>query len=105
HSIEREYVIVNNKVYNYFSKLIIESPKVYHLSLKLEDGTNLDGMDKLTTMSERGNKRKLFNNLQYQARNYYKHKKIEPAQECINVEKTNEYQETKKSIQKILESL
>lgn len=104
-SIGRNHIIINDKVYNYYSKLLIQSPKVYALSLMLEDGTYLDGTYKLTTIDERSRKNELFNNLQTQAHYAFKQNKIEPSQEQLNNEKTNEYQQAKNSIKEILESL
>ncbi|MBD8006419.1 hypothetical protein [Bacillus norwichensis] len=105
HSIERDFVVINEKVYNYYCKLIVHSPKVYYLDLLLEDGTHLDGTNKLTDMNTRGNKRQMIKNLQYQAQDYFKRNKIEPSKDFLNKEKTNEYEQAKKIIKEIIESL
>ncbi|QJX61028.1 hypothetical protein HLK66_04780 [Niallia circulans] len=105
HSIELKYIIVNDKVYDYFSKLISGSPKIYHVSLKMADDSILDGTDRFTELKDRQDKVKLFEQLQNQVTNYYKMKNIEPSTEVLNVEKTKEYQEIKSNINEILESI
>ena len=104
-SIQRDYIIVNNEVYNYFCQLIIQSPKVYSLLFRLEGDTNLDGTNKLTTMDDRGNKKRMVQNIQSQANYYFKEKNVKPDQEQLNVEETQKYQESKKLIKEIRESL
>lgn len=105
HSIELKYIIVDNEVYNHFSKLIIPSPKVYRLNLKLENGVDLDGTNKLTDIQEQGDRVKLKDNLQRQAVDYFKNYQVKPSQEQLNKEKTKEYQKIKTEINKIHESL
>lgn len=105
HAIELNHIIVNNKVYNYYSKLISNSPEYYVVRLKMADGNYLDGTYRFMTIQDHGNKRMLFKNLQYQAQNYFKENKIEPAIECLNQEKTEEYQKKKKWINEVHESL
>ncbi|MDE8562746.1 hypothetical protein PNH38_02475 [Anoxybacillus rupiensis] len=104
-TIEHNYIVVNDKVYNYYSKLISSSPKYYVVRLKMADGNYLDGTYKFMTVQDHGDKRMLLKNLQYQAQNYFKENKIEPAIECLNQEKTEEYQKKKKWINEVHESL
>jgi hypothetical protein len=102
-SIKRNYIVVNNKVYNYFSKCISSSPKYYMVNLKLSDGTNLEY--NFREFEDRGNKNILFKNLQYQANAYYNNHHIEPSNEQLNEAKTQEYQEKINWINELHESL
>jgi hypothetical protein len=105
HAIELDHIIVNDKVYNYYSKLISNSPKYYVVNLKMADGNYLDGTYKFMTVQDHEDKRMLFKNLQYQAQNYFKENKIEPAIEYLDQEKTEEYQKKKNWINEVHESL
>lgn len=104
-SIENDFIIVDNEVYNCYCERIGQSPKIYYFSFNLEDGTNLDGINQLTTMQDRGNKKRMFQTIRSQVNYYFKDKNIKPRRDQLNIEKTQQYNETLNLIQDIKESL
>lgn len=105
HDIKRKYIIVDDEVYNFYCALLVKSPKVFNVSIRLDNETIIDGTNKETTIKERGNKRALIDNLKSQVNYYFKEKNIKPKSEQLNVEKTQKYQEAKQFIKQIQGSL
>jgi len=103
--IEKEYVVINNKVYKPSIVCLDISPKYYIVTLELENDTVLDGTYEFMTHAQRGNKKLLLDNLKSQAKNAYKLKSVEPSKKHLEETKTNEYQDKKKWIKELLESL
>lgn len=103
--IKRNYIILNDKVYKYYCKLMINSPRVYFLDFKMADGESFDGTNKLTSIEDKGDKMGLFATLQLQVNEYYKNNGIEPDVSQLIEDKTKDYQETSKLIREIHESL
>lgn len=103
--IKSKYIIVNDKVFDYFIYRFNNSPKLYTLRLKLEDGTEIEGRYDYMEIIDMDNKQEMFEILQNKAQNYYETKKIEPSKKYFLIEKTQEYQEKINWINELHESL
>lgn len=107
HSIKRDSIIVDDNVYDYFYQTVGYNPMKFHLMvIEMDDGKRLDGSPSNEIFNdEKYNKQKTFNNLKERVRNYHKIHDVIPAKKYLNEEKTEQYQQTKKLIKDIIESL
>lgn len=104
-SFEKQYIVLDNKVYKHFYKTIDGGHKIYHMmGITMEDGQSLDGSPFNNIFDEeKYNKKKTFENLVRRVNSHYKTNNVLPLEKYLLIEETKQYQEMKQWIEECLE--